>query len=175
MKDLDEINLSDNEPEILRYLYMIDEHESCQDIADGTELKVHQVRYRMPSLDSDEVNILDIEVEENPGDIEDTKKYMLNDRGRQLVTERELKTPKSADNSVRIDSLDDDVKELKRDINDVKEKVDNDEIKEQLDEIQKDIDKIKDWCKNFNEEVTDVVNKHETRLNRIESIIDEES
>lgn len=174
MKEIDKINLNENEPEILRYLYMVTDFKSCQDIADDTQLTVHQVRYRMPSLRSEPVDLLEKETEENDGDIEPTKKYILNDRGRQLVSKRDLKKSKSADNSVRIDGLDDDVKELKRNVDDIKDKVDDQEIKEELDEVQEDIDNIKDWCENFNQQVTDVINEHETRLRYIESVLDEE-
>lgn len=173
MKEIDKINLNENEPEILRYLYMVSNFKSCQEIADDTQLTVHQVRYRMPSLDSEPVDLLEKISEENDGDIEPTKKYMLNDRGRQLVSKRDLKKSKSADNSVRIDGLDDDVKELKRNIDDIEEKVNDHKIREELDELQEDIDKIKNWCENFNEQVAEVINEHEERLAHIESVIDE--
>jgi predicted nucleic acid-binding Zn-ribbon protein len=111
----------------------------------------------MRTLDCVEVNIFDVVKDENSGDIADTKLYMLNDRGRELVRNRNLKTSKSVENSDRIDTLENEIKNVKESVNNLRYQ----------------IEKIKEFDSELSEAMESAVNEHEERLAYIESVIDE--
>lgn len=158
MLKIDEIDLNENEQIILRYLYMQDTHQSKSDIADSTDLSIHQVRYAMRTLDCKEMSIFDVNTDANSGDIPDTRTYMVNDRGRELVRNRNLKTSKSVENSDRIDTLENEIKNVKESVNN----------------LRYEIEKIKEFDSELSQTMESAVNEHETRLRYIESVLDEE-
>lgn len=150
MLDVEEISLSENQEIILRHLFMKNRYQTNSDIESGTDLKIHQVRYAMTDLKSNQVNVVEVSEEETDGDIKNAEQFLLDDRGRMLVRNRDLKMSKSSENSEQIAQLKDEIEAMRRDIADIKQ-----------------------YCDKLGSEMEFVVNEHRNKILDMEEKIDE--
>ena len=141
MLDVEEISLSENQEIILRHLFMKNRYQTNSDIESGTDLEIHQVRYAINDLKSEQVNVVEVSEKETDGDIKNAEQFLLNDRGRMLVRNRDLKISKSTENSEQIAQL-----------------------KEDIEAMRRDIAEIKQYCDSLGSEMESVVNTHRKEL-----------
>lgn len=133
-----EIDLHENEKIILARLYKAGEYMSRSDIVADTRLNRNQVNYATEMLYHK--NLLIRIEDETRGDINNAYAYRLNDEAENIVRERSINQTKRAENSERIDSIEDDILRLNTRMNALERQ--NEELEKEVNKTKKSLNKL---------------------------------